>query len=220
MRFYEGTVYSLSGAVSTSGCDYSFLDIPGKNTIYVHFGYDRFFEIGEKSRLLITTKNAKDEWNEKQVKIPAVVRNGRLEFDFPAYLKSQGIRYKLHKRYNFYDGCSTNCRLIVCKKAEICIFRSMYDCTGINVVFFTRDLKIGGKAVKKIEQYMIDSTDEAEAFLKENLEKKADLSFAKLGALLDSIKDVRKESSWFEITFADATRLWGSEINWTDGRDV
>lgn len=67
---------------------------------------------------------------------------------------------------------------------------------------------------------MIKSTDEAEAFLKESLEKRVDLSFAELGALFDNIKDVKKESHWFEITFADGTCLRGDEINWTDGRDV
>ena len=65
----------------------------------------------------------------------------------------------------FYEGCDTTYRLISCQKADVFIFRLTYGYKGIDVVFFTRDLKIVGKTVREIEQYRIKYTDEAEAVL-------------------------------------------------------
>lgn len=71
------------------------------------------------------------------MKVPAVVKNDRLEFNFPEYLKSQGIKYKLYQRYNVYEGCDTTYRLISCQKVDIFMFRLTYGHEGIDVVFFT-----------------------------------------------------------------------------------
>ena len=111
MRFYEGRVYSLARAVypKNSNFSYRILDIPSRKQGYIHYGYDRYYEVGEKFRIFLRHKNDKGLWKEKHIKIP-FVRNrerNRLEFDLLAYLKSLGISYKLYKSCDFYGGCGT-----------------------------------------------------------------------------------------------------------------
>lgn len=79
-EYFQGYVYSLSSAVTpvSGGFSYYFLDIRGGDEIHIHFGYDRYFTVGGKSRLFINRMNSDGEWEEEHFAVPAVRKNGRL----------------------------------------------------------------------------------------------------------------------------------------------
>ena len=220
-EYFQGYVYSLSSAVTpvSGGFSYYFLDIRGGDEIHIHFGYDRYFTAGGKSRLFINRMNSDGEWEEEHFAVPAVRKNGRLEFDLPEYLKSLGVKYKLYKRYDFYNGCDTNYSMIWSRNFQIRTGKSLYY-DFIVVEFNNPVLKLGGKTVRFIQESNIKSTNEAVDFLLLHINDKAEMSMKEFGELLDGIKYVNKESGEFEISFTDGTRLGGfgnsNKIDWNE----
>ena len=218
MRFYSGIVYRLDDAVRPTDGNFSYfiLDIRGEESGYIHFGYERYFKVGAASRLFWEIKE-NGRWVTRHLRIPFVKRGGRLEFDLPEYLKSKGIRFKLYKRYNFYEGCNTCYGLTYCKNAEIITDSIWMDGTVyyLTIIFEKPVLRLAGRIVDKISAESLHSFGDFIDFLKLHLDQPINLSFAELGEIIERFK-VRKDSPFLVIKYADNTEAKGDQIDWND----
>lgn len=223
MRFYDGWIYSFDTAVSpqTDGFYCEFLDIkssPKKG--YIHYGYDRYFKVGSSSKMILHFKNDKGAWSEKMIKIPFEKNGDRLEFDYPLYLKSMGMKYKLYKRANIYNACNSDYHMIFSKNADIqdvqLIKSSDYNVYRISIFYKKPLLRINGKVVYCIclPKYY-PTGEETIDFIKEHLEEKYSLSYAEFAELAGKF-GIKVDNCETQIAFTDGTSLYGQNIDWTD----
>ncbi len=220
MRIYEGHVYSLDSAVAplTPDFNYYFLSIPGKKRGFVHYGFDRWYEIGSESRLFLKTRSKKGVWSSKQLKVPFVRNNNRLEFDLPAYLTELGIKTRLYKNYDFLHGCDTNYHMIYCKNAIVCSGSEYvidYPMFWVRIEFPRPFLTVNGKPVLLITDSSGNQFNGFNDFIKEHLEEPADLTYPQLLELAHRFADNPCSTS-FEIWFRDRSIVKGNTIDWVN----
>ena len=155
MRIYEGQVYSFNSAVDTSDFYCEFLDIKSPRTAYIHYGNKRFWSIGNNSRMILHFQNKKGKWGDRIVKIPFEKIGGRLEFDYPDYLKASGIAYQLkNSQEGILNACGSNYHLVYSKNANIsigCVEFMDYSDYSFMVQYKKPVLYINGKRVTFIE---------------------------------------------------------------------
>ena len=217
MRFYEGHIYSLSSAVWPETQDFycEFLHISSPKTAYIGYGYDRYFEVGSASKMILHFKTDNGKFNRKIRNIPFENVEGRMVFDYPAFLGTLGIKYKLYKRCDFYGADDSNYHMIYCKNAEITSgsYREIdYTVYWLGVNYRQPLLYLDGKKVTYIQ---VNSTrpftEQAEAFVKEHLEEKRELSYTEFSEICSRFK-VRPDSHDNQIRFSDGTIIYGKEI--------
>lgn len=224
MRFYKGVTYSFKSAVFPIG-DYSYeiLDVesPDGKSGFLLFGYDRERKIGAASRIIISRKVG-GEWKDRIYKIPFVRENKRLVFDLPQYLKENGLRYKLYKRFSLYERCiSDGCTpQIYCKNGNIswgsewCVDYSEFWLSVYYAPHF--GTKIGGKKVKWLRFASETNRTDTDAILdcfSKSMEQSQNLSYSEFGKILERI-GLHKENHFFEIQFYDGSSVCGHEIDW------
>lgn len=228
MRFYEGWTYNFKTAVRPVG-DYYYevLSVPtpdGKQG-YVRFGFERSFKIGAASRIMIHRK-INNKWKARLYKIPFVRENGRLVFDLPEYLKKNGLRYKLYKRYDLYDNdcLASHNPKIFCKNGIIEWGSEEYYGikNWIDAKYEPNSscMKIHGKKVDWIgikNESNETSTTEIIDYFRKTMEESQILSYYEFGMILDKLK-LHKENSFLTIKFTNGASVAGNEIDWNDDR--
>lgn len=218
MRAYEGKVINFDTAVEplTDRFYCYVLNVYSEKRAFVNFGKGRLYDVGAGSRLFLNFKNEKQVWQEKQIKLPFVKKNGRAEFDLPAYLDSIGIPYRINDHYDFYSGDNTGYDMFYCKNAMAehgSFQRPDYSIFWMNVIFLKVFLKINGKGVRRISIQSSCPTDKLLEYVKAHLEQPADISYTQLCELLKRFM-IRPESHDTEIFFRDRTTVKGNMIDW------
>lgn len=223
MRFYSGNVVGFNSAVSTTsdGIMYSVIDVndkKGRKGI-VKFGYDREYEVGLGSLILIE-KKVGNIYKRSLHRIHFNYVNGRYVFDLIEFLEDKNIRYKLYKRYNLSEGCCGGYNTIISAYGEIvygsnwCIdYREYYA----NINFWKRNhtMSINGK---KVDSFLIDrdtawqvTKEEALAWYQSLIEEARNYGYEELGQKLDEL-GINKNNHFLEIRFTDGTCVTGGVI--------
>lgn len=219
MRMYEGQLYSLRSAIEPQNRDYycQFLNISSPRTAFIHYGYERFLEVGVNSKMILHRKNEQGKWSERLVKIPFVKIGGRLEFDYPAYLKESGIAFDLYEEADIYHSDDSNYHMVYCKNADITsgsFWQIDYNVYWLGIDYKKPLLYLNGKRVSYLGiQTSNPCTDRITEFVKAHLEQKHELSYAELAAIAANFK-VRMDSCDIQVRFSDGTISKGTEIDW------
>ena len=223
MRFFKGYVIGFINAVWPLSKDvtYRVIDIPDvrgrKGTII--FGFDRKYSVGLGSVIVIGTKVGKN-WKQRIYKIKFNYKAGNYEFELPAFLTSKGIKYKLYKRYDLFDGCmGGGYNIIICKNGEICTFSERcfdYSEYKAYVCFCEKrySIKINGKKVRDINiSSLWPFNDKLIEWFESLLEKsgECDFTYEELGRKLDEL-GIDKTSKFLEYSFWDTETVTGAKI--------